>query len=88
MSDKEMNDMGMEEQERLGQMVTEALLRDGHAAPDASSEWQKLAARMSANLDDSTLPQFLLLPHVKKNLTSVSLCVPCGRLWERWLPSP
>ena len=55
MSDKEMNDMGMEEQERLGQMVTEALLRDGHAAPDASSEWQKLAARMSANSDDSTL---------------------------------
>lgn len=55
MSDIEMNDMGMEEQERLGQLVTEALLRDGHAAPDASSEWQKLAARMSANSDDSTL---------------------------------
>ena len=28
MSDIEMNDMGMEEQELLGQMVTEALLRD------------------------------------------------------------
>ena len=53
MSDIEMNDMGMEEQELLGQMVTEALLRDGHAAPDASSEWQKLAARMNANSDEA-----------------------------------
>ncbi len=49
MSDIEMNDMGMEEQELLGQMVTQALLRDSQAAPDASSEWQKLAARMNAN---------------------------------------
>lgn len=53
MSDIEMNDMGMEEQELLGQMVTEALLRDSQAAPDASSEWQKLAARMSANSEKS-----------------------------------
>lgn len=53
MSDIEMNDMGMEEQELLGQMVTEALLRDSQAAPDASSEWQKLAARMSANSDET-----------------------------------
>ena len=55
MSDIEMNDMGMEEQELLGQMVTEALLRDSQAAPDASSEWQKLAARMSANSEKPAL---------------------------------
>lgn len=53
MSDKEMNDMELEELERLDQMVTEALLRDSATAPDADSEWQKLAARMSANSEES-----------------------------------
>ena len=53
MSDKEMNDMELEELERLDQMVTEALLRDSATAPDADSEWQKLVARMSANSEES-----------------------------------
>ena len=53
MSDKEMNDMELEELERLDQMVTEALLRDSATVPDADSEWQKLAARMSANSEES-----------------------------------
>ena len=43
MSDKEMNNMGMEEQERLGQMVTEALLRDARLLPTLAQNgrsWQ------------------------------------------------
>ena len=50
MSDIQMNDMGMEEQALLGQMVTEALLRDSQAAPDASSEWQKLNSLLPSSL--------------------------------------
>ena len=61
MSDKEMNDMGMEEQALLGQMVTEALLRDSQAAPDASSEWQKLAARMNANSKKPLRPLWIAI---------------------------
>ncbi len=62
MSDIEMNDMGMEEQVVfLGQMVTEALLRDSQAAPDASSEWQKLAARMNANSKKPLRPLWIAI---------------------------
>lgn len=61
MSDIEMNDMGMEEQALLGQMVTEALLRDSQAAPDASSEWQKLAARMNANSKKPLRPLWIAI---------------------------
>lgn len=73
MSDKDMNDMGMEEQELLGQMVTEALLRDSHTAPDAGSEWQKLAARMSANSDDSILSAVSSAPCQEESAQHFSL---------------
>lgn len=51
MSDNRINEIEQEEQGRLEQMVAEALLRDCNQAPDADAEWQKLAARMSVNVD-------------------------------------
>ena len=53
MSDITRNDIEQEEQMLLDQMVTEALLRDSKAAPDAKSEWERLAARMAANSSTS-----------------------------------
>lgn len=49
MSDIKNKEIEKEEQELLCQMVTEALLRDSKSAPDANSEWEKLAARMAAS---------------------------------------
>lgn len=53
LSDKNIDDMELDEQHRMEQMVTEALMRDKVAAPDADAEWQKLAARMAAQPDAS-----------------------------------
>jgi len=50
-SEKNIDDMGLGEQRRIEQMVTEALMRDKVVAPDADAEWKKLAARMAGNSD-------------------------------------
>lgn len=66
MTDENIKEIGMEEQEFLGQMVTEALLRDCQQAPDASSEWEKLAARMAANSE----PPAQEIPIIEKEVNT------------------
>lgn len=46
LSEKNIDDMELEEQRRLEQMVTEALMREKATTPNADAEWQKLVARM------------------------------------------
>lgn len=51
LSEKNIDDMELGERRRLEQMVTEALMREKVAAPDADGEWQKLSARMAVHSD-------------------------------------
>ena len=46
-SEKNIDHIDLGEQRRMEQMITEALMRDEAAAPDADEEWQKLVARMA-----------------------------------------
>lgn len=54
MSVDNIDNMSLEEQKRLEQMVTEALMRDKGEAPDACAEWEKMTERLGIDARENS----------------------------------